>query len=135
MADVIGIISAGRLVREGPIDELLMAEGTVRVRVRPDEVERALGLLTGFALPVPPSALAAEPGWIAVHTTSDRTAEITQTLGLGGIWAIGIEAGNDLEMLFLELTGGLPAAGANGTFFGVAGAQAGGPPSDEGIAA
>ena len=135
MVDVVGIISAGRLVREGPIEELLTAEGTVRVRVRPDEVERALVLLAGFARPVPPSASAAEPGWIAVRTTSDRTAEITRTLGLGGIWALGLEAGNDLEMLFLELTGGVPIAGAQGAFFGVAGGQAGVPPSVGEIAA
>ena len=135
MVDVVGIISAGRLVREGPIEELLTAEGTVRVRVRPDEVERALVLLAGFARPVPPSASAAEPGWIAVQTTSDRTAEITRTLGLGGIWALGLEAGNDLEMLFLELTGGVPIAGAQGAFFGVAGGQAGVPPSVGEIAA
>ena len=41
-----------------------------------------------------------------------------------GVWAIGLESGNDLEMLFLELTGGEPVASGEGTFFGIAGAQA-----------
>jgi ABC-type multidrug transport system ATPase subunit len=137
MVDYIGIIAAGRLVREGPIQELLNAEGTVRVRVRPDEVERALVLLAPFAGSIEPSTSAAEPGWISVRTTSDRIADINRTLAATGIWAIGLEAGNDLEMLFLELTGGTPAAGAagEGTFFGVAGAQAGDTPTREGIAA
>ena len=36
IADVVGIIAAGRLVREGTIDELLASEGVVRVRVAPD---------------------------------------------------------------------------------------------------
>ena len=45
LADVIGIIAAGRLVREGPIDELLLGEGVVRVRVAPEQVEPARGVL------------------------------------------------------------------------------------------
>src|SRR5205085_7483823 len=45
MADVIGIIAAGRLVREGPIQALLQAEGTVRVRVALDQVAQALDVL------------------------------------------------------------------------------------------
>src|SRR3954470_1089952 len=49
MADVIGILAAGRLVREGPIGELLDAEGTVRVRVPPADLDRAAGVLRGFA--------------------------------------------------------------------------------------
>ncbi len=36
LADVVGIIAAGRLVREGSIGELLQGEGIVRVRVGPD---------------------------------------------------------------------------------------------------
>ncbi len=38
LADVIGIIAAGKLVREGPIETLLSAEGQVRVRVAAAEV-------------------------------------------------------------------------------------------------
>ena len=38
MADVVGIIAAGRLVREGSMLELLASEGIVHVRVRADEV-------------------------------------------------------------------------------------------------
>jgi ABC-type multidrug transport system ATPase subunit len=135
MVDVIGIVSAGRLVREGPIQELLNAEGRVRVRVRPDDVGRAVALLAGMPGLESSSTLAAEPGWISVHTTSDRIAEINRTLGAAGIWAIGLEAGNDLEMLFLELTGSAPVAGPAGTFFGFAGAQAGDSPSDGGTTA
>ncbi len=45
LADVIGIIAAGKLVREGPIETLLSGEGRVRVRVEPDEVGRAVAAL------------------------------------------------------------------------------------------
>jgi ABC-type multidrug transport system ATPase subunit len=39
MADVVGIIAAGKLVREGPLKELLSLEGLVKVRVRPSLVD------------------------------------------------------------------------------------------------
>jgi ABC-2 type transport system ATP-binding protein len=125
MVDVVGIISAGRLVREGPIADLLDAEGTVRVRVASTDVERATAVLRGYAGEERVRASDAEPGWFSIRAQSSRIAEINRTLAGAGIWAIGLESGNDLEMLFLELTGGEPVAGGEGTFFGVAGAQAG----------
>jgi ABC-type multidrug transport system, ATPase component len=121
MADIVGIIAAGRLVREGPIQELLNAEGIVRVRVAPDEVVRATAALGAFGGPDGVSTSAAEPGWISVRTTPDRTGEVNRVLAGAGIWATGLETGNDLEMLFLGLTGGEPVQGGEGTFFGLAG--------------
>jgi ABC-2 type transport system ATP-binding protein len=41
LADVIGIIAAGRLVREGPIEQLLLGQGAVRVRVAPAQRDAA----------------------------------------------------------------------------------------------
>ena len=49
LADIIGIIASGRLVREGPIEQLLQDEGVVRVRVAADEVERAAAALSSTA--------------------------------------------------------------------------------------
>jgi ABC-2 type transport system ATP-binding protein len=125
MVDVVGIISAGRLVREGPIGDLLNAEGTVRVRVPVTDVERATATLGAFAGPGNLTVPAERTGWISVRVAADRIAEVNRTLASAGIWAIGLESGNDLEMLFLELTGGEPVASGEGTFFGIAGAQAG----------
>lgn len=125
MVDVVGIISAGRLVREGPIRDLLDAEGTVRVRVAASEVERAIDVLGALVDPANVTTSVAEPGWISVRAHSNRIGEINRTLAGAGIWAIGLESGNDLELLFLELTGGEPVAGGEGTFFGIAGAEAG----------
>src|SRR5213083_2149466 len=45
MVDMIGIISAGRLVREGPIKELLNDEGVVRVRLASGQSEPAISAL------------------------------------------------------------------------------------------
>jgi hypothetical protein len=49
------------------------------------------------------------------------------------IWAIGLESGNDLEMLFLELTRGEAVTTGEGTFFGTAGAEAGAGSSKGGL--
>jgi ABC-2 type transport system ATP-binding protein len=127
MADVVGIIAAGRLVREGRISDLLNAEGLVRVRVPAPDLERATAILGALAGTENVRAIGDEPGWISVTSTSDRMAEINRTLAGAGIWATGLESGNDLEMLFLELTGGAATPGA--ASFGMAGV---GSPTDGG---
>jgi ABC-2 type transport system ATP-binding protein len=133
MVDVVGIIAAGRLVREGPIADILDAEGTVRVRVTPADLERAIAVLGADLGPEQVTTSIAEPGWISVRTPADRIADINRTLAGANIWAIGLESGNDLEMLFLELTRGEAVATGEGTFFGTAGAQAGGGGSKGGL--
>jgi ABC-2 type transport system ATP-binding protein len=133
MVDVVGIIAAGRLVREGPIADILDAEGTVRVRVTPADLERAIAVLGADLGPEQVTTSVAEPGWISVRTPADRIADINRTLAGANIWAIGLESGNDLEMLFLELTRGEAVATGEGTFFGTAGAQAGGGGSKGGL--
>src|SRR5438876_3454517 len=47
LADVIGIIAAGRLVREGSLDALLTDQGVVRVRVGREQAEAARAALDG----------------------------------------------------------------------------------------
>jgi ABC-2 type transport system ATP-binding protein len=135
MADIVGIIAAGRLVREGPIQQLLNSEGTVRVRVAPDEVARATATLRTLGGQEGVMSTVAEPDWISVRVTSDRVGEVNRTLAEAGIWATGLESGNDLEMLFLGLTGGEPVQGGEGTFFGMAGAGPGRGPAGTGSGA
>jgi ABC-2 type transport system ATP-binding protein len=136
MADIVGIIAAGRVVREGPINDLLNAEGIVRVRVAPDQVAAATSVLAALDGPGAVTASPAEPGWLSVRVTPDRTGDVNRVLGEAGIWATGLESGNDLEMLFLGLTGGEPVPGGEGTFFGMAGVTPGqstpGQPTDPG---
>jgi ABC-2 type transport system ATP-binding protein len=112
LADVVGIIAAGRLVREGPITALLASEGHVRVRVAPDELGPATLAAESLAGPGSVSS-ASEPdgAWLTIRFEPVRSAEVTRVLALAGIYAARVEAGTDLESLFLELTG----AGANGT--------------------
>lgn len=120
MADIVGIIAAGRLVREGPIDELLNSQSLVRVRVAAEDVARAIAVLDTLIGP-DSATITDEPDWISVRTSPDRTGEINRVLGSAGIWATGLGSGADLEQYFLELTGGEPTKGGEGTFFGLAG--------------
>jgi ABC-2 type transport system ATP-binding protein len=125
LADVVGIIAAGRLVREGAMDQLLLAESVVRVRVAEAELEVATHALRGLpdlaADGVVPRD--GEPGWLSVHVRPDRASEVNRALASAGIYASGLETGSDLESLFLSLTGGdQQHEGGEGTFFGLAGA-------------
>jgi ABC-type multidrug transport system ATPase subunit len=123
MADVVGIIAAGRLVREGTMQELLGSQQVVRVRVPRDASAAAIDLLAtiGAATVGAAGAPEADPDavWLSVPAAPNRAAEINRVLASGGIYASGLESGSDLEMLFLELTGGEPVAGSEGTFQGI----------------
>ncbi len=118
MADVVGIIASGRLVREGSMQELLASEGVVRVRVEPAEVVAAAATLARLTAPdrVTPSRM--EAGWISVQITPDRAAEVNRSLAEAGIFASGLTSGNDLEELFLTLTEDTASGNPDGTFAG-----------------
>ena len=130
LADVIGIIAAGKLVREGPITDMLSAEGRVRVQVEPDEIERAIAALAALGLAARPddpgeSRLAGqdtETGWLLVPTAArGRAAEINRALAEAGIYASGLESGSDLESLFLQLTAAAPPVAGSNSAAGPAG--------------
>ncbi len=107
LADVVGIIDRGRLVREGPLDRLLSETGQVRVRVPPEATGHARGVLENFAGPdsVWEAAGALDEGWITVRVAPSRSGEVNRALAAAGIYATGLESGSDLESLFLSLTG------------------------------
>jgi ABC-2 type transport system ATP-binding protein len=103
LADVVGIIDHGKLVYQGSLDRLLQASGAVRVRVAPDQVESATGVLAA----IPGTEPSAEgEGWITVRTQPERAADINRALAEHGIFASGLETGSSLEAIFLSLTSG-----------------------------
>jgi ABC-2 type transport system ATP-binding protein len=116
MADVVGIIAAGRLVREGSMKALLASEGIVRVRVQPDEVPAAAATLGRLTSPDRVSASTLGPGWISVQITPDRSSEVNRTLAETGIYASEMSGGNDLEELFLTLTAASSSTDRDGRF-------------------
>jgi ABC-2 type transport system ATP-binding protein len=149
LADVVGIIAAGRVVREGPMDTLLQEGGALRVRVTQAEVAQARIVLAGLGGGVTtPRATASGatasnetdgPAWVSVQLPPERAAEVNRALAEAGIYASGLETESTLEALFLELTGGQPASGREGTFQGVtagrtstgSGAEPGGPTGED----
>lgn len=116
LADVVGIIARGRLVREGTLDSLLNDQGVVRVRVPRDQVAAATTTLEALASVDAREHDTAEEQWLAVHVEPARAAEVNQRLAEAGVFASGLESGTDLELLFLELTGGSDATSHEGTF-------------------
>jgi ABC-2 type transport system ATP-binding protein len=122
LADMAGIVAAGRLVREGQMDQLLLGESVVRVRVAPGEIESATSVLASLTPGQEAPPALGEDGWLSVRIEPDRAAEVNRALATAGIYASGLETGSDLESLFLSLTGGSQGPGSEGTFFGPAGA-------------
>ena len=112
LADVVGIIARGRLVREGRIEELLREEGSVRLRVAPPEIPAAGAAIEAFAgagtVRVDPGP---DPGWLDVRVDPGRAADLNRALAAAGVYASRIEVGTTLESLFLELTGTTPDVG------------------------
>ena len=105
LADVVGIIAAGRLVREAAMDALLRDAGQVRVRVPADQAAAAQSALSGFG-----QTPLGEPddghAWLSVPVGRDAAADVTRALANAGIYLSGMETEGNLEALFLELTGG-----------------------------
>jgi ABC-2 type transport system ATP-binding protein len=123
LADVVGIIARGRLVREGSIDTLLREEGAVRIRVDEAEIAASRAVLeriVGAGAVVPDDG--PEAGWLTVRIDPHRSGELNRTLAEAGVFASRIEGGTTLESLFLELTGSRPDVGAS------TGGSPGGPP-------
>jgi ABC-2 type transport system ATP-binding protein len=114
LADVVGIIANGRLVREGPIEALLRAEGSVRIRVALDQVSTAGPVLEGVAGPGQVTLEhGPEGGWLDIRIDPDRAGELNRALAGADVYASRIEAGTNLEALFLELTGSGPDVGGS----------------------
>jgi hypothetical protein len=58
------------------------------------------------------------PGWLTIRIGAERAGEINQALAHGGIFASRLEAGSQLEELFLSLTAD-ESASHEGTFQGI----------------
>jgi len=120
MADTVGIIAAGKLVREGSLRELLSMQGVVKARVRPELVDQAVAALAPDFRAERLTESDRDAGWLQVHVEPARAEDVTRKLAGAGIFVSGMESGTDLEMLFLELTGG--QVDHEGSFIGIAGA-------------
>ena len=125
LADVVGIIARGRLVREGSLESMLRDQGVVRVRVTRDTAASARAALEPLGIVEERAQDGAAEPWLAIHIEPSRAAEVNRRLAEAGIYASGLESGTDLELLFLELTGGEGAASSEGTFGAIGTPKAG----------
>ncbi len=108
LADVVGIVNRGRLVRQGALEEMLRQTGHVRVRVEPADSVAARALLDraiGADAVWEEAGQEEGDGWITVRVEPSRAGEVNRVLAQTGIFATGLESGSDLETLFLSLTG------------------------------
>ncbi len=116
LADVVGIVNGGRLIREGSLGELLNEGGHVKVRVAAAELPAAMGALGALGAPATPRP-AETPGlsWIDIRIHPTRAADINRALVAAGVYASAIESGSDLESIFLSLTATAPTPSAPAT--------------------
>jgi ABC-2 type transport system ATP-binding protein len=118
LADVVGIVSAGRIIREGQIGDLLEASGHVSVRVPVEDMTAASVVLNRLAPERPLFGIDGGPqaGTFTVSVLPSRAQEVNRALAEAGIYAMSLQGGSDLEALFLEVTAPPgPSAGAPGT--------------------
>ncbi len=116
LADIVGIVVAGRLVREGPLAELLAgAQALIHVKVAPREAEKARAVLQKLKGSGQVTIDYPAVAWLTVRLQSERAGEANQALAQAGIYASGLEAGSDLESLFMQLTQPAPAGQQGGT--------------------
>jgi ABC-2 type transport system ATP-binding protein len=112
IADVVGIIDRGKLVRQGNLAAMLAETGHVRVRVTPEDLGAARAVLEGMAglggvtEGGGGGATGTQEGWLSVRVGPDQAATVSRALAEGGIYPSGLESGNDLESFFLSMTGG-----------------------------
>jgi len=119
LADVVGIIAAGRLVREAPMDALLRDSGAIQVRVRDDEVPQAQAALSALGAVAAGRAEGDGNSWLSVPVGRERAADVTRALSDAGIYLSGMETEGNLEALFLELTGSPEPSAGEGNFKGL----------------
>lgn len=105
LADVVGIVNAGRLVREGRLADLLSEGGHVRARVGQADLAAAMTALAVLGAPTTTQPAEA-PGhaWIDVRLAPERAAEVNRVLAAAGVYASALTSGSDLESIFLSLT-------------------------------
>ena len=99
-ADRVAILARGRLVKSGPVQEVLAARGGDGLIVRVRDLDAARGVLADAGMHV-----AIDGGSLRVHVPPTDGEHVTRTLAERGLFVSEIRADEvDLETVFLELT-------------------------------
>jgi len=105
MCSHVTVMSRGKVVAGGTVEQMLADDGTVRVEVAPDDLARAevvLAGLTGIA------GVQVDDGALAVQLDGASRAEVVAVLVRADVAVLGVASRRRLEDVFLELLGGRP---------------------------
>ncbi len=99
-ADRVAILARGRLVKEGPVREVLARGGVEALIAKVDDLDAGARILADAGI-----ATTREDGALRVHTPATDAARVTRTLAAGGLYLTELRPDeHDLETVFLELT-------------------------------
>jgi ABC-2 type transport system ATP-binding protein len=99
----VAILQKGVVIAEGTVQDLLVAQGNIRIRVAPTELATAQRLLEeqGWA-----GKISVENGHLQVSAPAEQGGELNRLLATQGIYAGEIvPEKRSLEEIYLELTG------------------------------
>ncbi|HVD69748.1 MAG TPA: ABC transporter ATP-binding protein [Actinomycetota bacterium] len=104
-ADQVAILAKGRLIKAGPVHEVLVAQRGEGVIVKTKDLQAGLAALTEAGLEV-----TATPDALRVAVAPDDAERISRTLAERGLYVSELRPDEvDLETVFLELTADEPA--------------------------
>ncbi len=99
-ADHVAIIAKGRLIKAGPVDEVLATSGGRGLIVKLADLAAGQRALTDAGFGVSPAA-----GSLKVEVAADQAERVSRTLADAGLYVTELRPDEvDLETVFLELT-------------------------------
>jgi len=99
-ADHVAIVAKGKLIKAGPVDEVLATNGTSGVIVKLADLEAGRRALADANIPA-----TIEGGAIRADVAPDQSERISRTLAQAGLYVSELRPDTvDLETVFLELT-------------------------------
>ena len=102
VCDSVAILSKGKLITQGDVDDLVRTAGHDRVKLRTTDNAKAVKVLTGLDWV---TGLEVDGDNLLVSTAGDRSSEIGVSLGQSEIYLTQMAAeGTSLEQYFLEVT-------------------------------
>ncbi|MET2011546.1 ABC transporter ATP-binding protein [Microbacterium chocolatum] len=103
----VGVMSGGRLVAQGTLDDFRRTGAQPRVRVHTPDTDLARSALAALAMPADAEAAASDRDLVVAPLSEERAPEeIVAALVAAGVRVRGFEVvGSSLEQRFVELTG------------------------------
>ena len=104
VCDSVAILSRGRLVVQGGIDDLVHSLAAERVRIRTTDNAKAIEILSSLD---GVGGITVEDGTILVAVSAERSLELTEALGRSDVYVAEMSADQmSLEQYYFKVTGG-----------------------------